>query len=150
MADEEQVQSEACEALGPGTWVRSRELRFSFVRSGGPGGQAVNKVNTQAQLHIAVGAIQGLSERARDRLRRLAGQRLTKGDELVFHAQTHRSQLDNRRACIERLRQLVTEAAAEPRRRKKARPTRAMIERRLARKRRKSEKKGRRRWKPED
>jgi len=140
-------QSESREELAPGVWVERSELRFAFTRSGGPGGQAVNKLSTQAQLHVAAGAIQGLSERAAQRLRRLAGQRLTRDDELVFQAQTHRSQLENKRACLDRLRQLVIEAMKEPKVRKKARPTRAMIERRLAAKRRLAEKKRDRRSK---
>jgi ribosome-associated protein len=134
-------QSESREELAPGVWVERSEMRFAFTRSGGPGGQAVNKLSTQAQLHVAVTAIQGLGERAARRLRRLAGQRLTRDDELVFQAQTHRSQLDNKRACLDRLRQLVIEAMKEPKVRKKSRPTRAMIERRLAAKRRLAEKK---------
>ena len=134
-------QSDSREELAPGVWVERSEMRFAFTRSGGPGGQAVNKLSTQAQLHVAVEAIRGLSERAGRRLRRLAGQRLTKNDELLFQAQTHRSQLDNKRACLDRLRELVAEAVKEQRVRKKTRPTRAMIEKRLAAKRKQAEKK---------
>jgi len=138
------------ERLAPGIHVAADDLRFTSSRSGGPGGQAVNKLNTQVQLHVAVSAISGLSEAGRGRLRRLAGQRLTSHDEIVIQAQTHRSQLDNRRACLVRLAQLVAEAAVEPKRRKKSRPSRAMIERRLAAKRRRSDKKSSRRWRRED
>jgi len=138
-------QSDSREELAPGVGVERSELQFTFVRSGGPGGQAVNKLSTQAQLRVAVGAIEGLSERAARRLRRLAGQRLTKNDELLIQSQTHRSQLDNRRACLDRLRQLVAEAIKEPKPRKKSRPTRAMIEKRLAAKRKQAEKKRERR-----
>jgi ribosome-associated protein len=95
-------------------------------------------------------AIKGLDDAARRRLRQLAGARLTNDDAIVIHAQNHRSQLDNRRACLERLRELVTEAAKKPKKRRKTRPSRAMIERRLSGKRKKSEKKQRRRWKPGD
>jgi ribosome-associated protein len=139
------AQSESRQELGPGVWVAASDLQFTFVRASGPGGQAVNKLSTQAQLRVPIGAIQGLSERAEGRLRRLAGQRLTRNDELIFHAQAHRSQLDNRRACLQRLRELVIEALKESKPRKKTRPTRAMIERRLAAKRRQSEKKRQRR-----
>jgi ribosome-associated protein len=147
MTGEQSNQPDSREALAPGVSVEQSDLQFTFVRSGGPGGQAVNKLSTQAQLRVRVGAIHGLSERAAGRLRRLAGQRLTKNDELLFQAQTHRSQLDNRRACLDRLRELVTAALKEARPRKKTRPTRAMIEKRLAAKRRQAEKKRERRAK---
>jgi ribosome-associated protein len=137
------------EQLAPGVFVRPEHLDYSFVRSSGPGGQAVNKLNTAVQLRVAIGAIEGLTGRAVDRLRRMAGQRLTNDDELLIQAQTHRSQLENRRACLQRLRHLVTEAVREPKRRKKTRPSRAMIERRLKQKKEQSEKKSRRRWSPD-
>ena len=142
--------SPSTEVLAPGIWIPPGELRFSFVRAGGPGGQAVNKLNTQVQLHVPVAAIRGLTDLGRRRLRRLAGRRLSTGDEIVIRAQTHRSQLDNRRACLHRLRELVAQAAVEPKSRKKTRPSRAMIERRLAAKRRQSQKKTSRRWTPGD
>ena len=149
MSDIQAGQPESAETLAPGVWVRQADLHFTAARSGGPGGQAVNKLNTQVQLRLAVEAIEGLSDRARQRLRRLAGQRLTRNDELVIQAQTHRSQLDNKRACLDRLRALAVEAVSEPKPRKKTRPSRAMIRRRLDAKRRQSEKKTRRKWKPE-
>jgi ribosome-associated protein len=120
-------------------------LRFWYSRSSGPGGQAVNKVNTRAQVRVAVGAIRGLSDQAAGRLRSLAGRRLTRDDEIVLEAQTHRSQLDNKLACIEKLRALVQAAITRPKVRRKSKPTRSMIEKRLASKRRASEKKGGRR-----
>ena len=84
-------------------------------------------------------------------LPRLGGRRLTAGDELVFSAATYRSQLDNRRACVERLRALVVEALKVPKERKPTRPSRGSVEKRLAEKRRVSGKKGtRRRPEPEE
>lgn len=78
-------------------------------------------------------------------LRRLAGQRLTRHDELVFHAATYRSQLANKRACVERLRALVSEAAIELKKRKPIRPSPAVVAKRLEQKRQRSEKKEARR-----
>ncbi len=132
-------------------WVDPAELRFSFSRAGGPGGQAVNKLSTRAELRLEVEAIVGLSPEARARLRRLAGQRLTMGDELVLSAATYRSQLDNRRACLERLRALVVEALKVPKTRKPTRPSRGSVEKRLEEKRRVSGRKGtRQRPEPEE
>lgn len=117
------------------------ELRFTFARSGGPGGQAVNKINTKAVLRVAIASIQGLDEGDLHRLRALAGRRMTQDDEIVIAAETHRSQSDNKHECLARLRDLVAAALTRPKVRRKKKPTRSMIEKRLASKRRSSEKK---------
>ena len=131
--------------FGPGVWIERDALRFDFSRASGPGGQAVNKLSTRAQLHVSVRDIRGMDDHAAARLRRLAGKRLTLDDELLIQAQTHRSQHDNKQACIDRLRELVAAALVRPKTRKKSKPTRGMIERRLESKRRQSHKKGLRR-----
>lgn len=135
-------------ALAPGVSAPKAALHYSFARSGGPGGQNVNKVNTKAELRLYVTALIGLDEAGLDRLRRLAGSRLTKEDEILITADDTRSQVTNRRACLERLRALVAEAAKKPRRRRKKRISRAQKEKRLQSKRERSEKKSRRQWKP--
>lgn len=134
--------------LGPGVAVPKGALQYSFARSSGPGGQNVNKVNTKAELRVFVTALMGLDEAGQERLRKLAGSRLTKEDEILITADDSRSQATNRRTCLERLRVLVTEAAKKPRRRRKKRISRAQKEKRLQSKREKSEKKSRRQWKP--
>lgn len=136
--------------LAPGVWVARKDLRFSFARAGGPGGQAINKLSTKAQLRVSVPAIVGLTPQAILRLRRLAGQRLTLDDELVFAAATHRSQLDNKRACVERLQALVAKAVREPKQRKPTKPSRAKMAKRLEQKRQQSDKKSSRQWQPGD
>ena len=132
--------------LAPNVTIAESALRFTFVRSSGPGGQSTNKVNSQAQLRVAVVAIDGLDDAARERLRSMAGQRLTDEDDILIRASEERSQVRNRRACIVRLRDLVTRAAVRPKTRRKKRRSRASIERRLNSKRQRSEKKSRRRW----
>ncbi|MBT8486729.1 MAG: aminoacyl-tRNA hydrolase [Phycisphaerales bacterium] len=139
-------ESPSTERLAPGVWVARNDLRFTFTRSQGPGGQAVNKLSTAAQLRVPVDAIRGLDERALRRLRRLAGRRLTADDEIMIQSQESRSQLKNRQRCMERLRSLVLHARVVPKIRKKTKPSRAMIQRRLDAKRRLKEKKSRRRW----
>ena len=134
-------------SLGPHAFVQESNLEFNFIRGSGPGGQAVNKVASAVQLRVPVTAIIGLNEHAQDRLRRLAGQRLVADDHLLIQSRTHRSQSDNRRACLARLTQLVTEAARPPRRRKPTKPSRGSIERRLESKKQRGEKKQRRNWK---
>lgn len=136
--------------LAPGVWVDKGAVRHVCSRSSKPGGQTVNKLSTRVQLRVPVTAIVGLSPQAAQRLRSLAGRRLTKDDELVLVASGTRSQLENKRACLQRLRALVAEAIDVPRPRKATRPSRAAVERRLAEKRRASDKKETRRPPDED
>ena len=133
--------------LAPGVTVRPGGLHFVFSRASGPGGQAVNKISSKATLRVAVRDIVGLDEHALARLRHLAGRRLTIEDEIVISAETSRSQLDNKLECIERLRALVLEARQKPKQRKKSKPTRAMVRKRLESKKRQSQKKNLRRSK---
>lgn len=129
--------------LGPGASVPESALRFTFVASGGPGGQNVNKRATKAELRVAAADLR-LPEPTRARLVRLAGRRLVDGD-LVFTSEVHRSQGQNRAECLDRLRELVLAALTPPRPRTRTRPSRGSVERRLESKRHASETKRRRR-----
>jgi ribosome-associated protein len=124
--------------LAPGVTAPASAVRFQFARSGGPGGQNVNKVNSKAELWIALSALRGMSSAAIDRLRKLAGSRLTQGDELHLTAESSRSQEANRSAVLLRARELIEKACVEPRRRRKTRPSRASKLKRLESKRRRS------------
>ena len=108
------------------------ELEISFVRSTGPGGQNVNKVATAAQLRFHVGRSTRLDAAAKQRLRRLAGRRLTDADEILIIARSFRTQEGNRRDALERLTALIEAARRAPVPRKATRPTRASKERRLS------------------
>jgi len=119
-------------------------MRIQFSRGGGPGGQNVNKLNTKAEIWIAVGQIAGMSSSALDRLRAMAGRRLTSADELHLVSEVHRTQEGNRREVFERLRELIVQARREPKRRRKTRPTAASNRRRLESKQKRSEIKARR------
>src|SRR5690348_4751771 len=88
--------------LAPGVWAAESSLRLQYSRSGGPGGQNVNKVNTRAQLWLPLDAIVGLSESAMARLRQMAGHRLTAGGEITIIAETERTQEGNRGAVLDR------------------------------------------------
>ena len=129
------------------TSIRRSALVCTAVRARGPGGQNVNKVNSAILLRVAIADLEGLDVAARERLRRLAGRRLTDRDEIMMRSGAQRSQIANRRACIARLGRLVAEAEVVPKTRKKKKPTRAMIRRRLESKRKQAEKKERRRGK---
>jgi ribosome-associated protein len=136
--------------LSPGVSVPESAVRFSFARSGGPGGQNVNKLNTKAEIWIVLHAISGLSESATQRLRALAGKRITREDELHLSAQTERTQERNRQAVLDRLRLLIAEALTAPKPRRPTRPSKASKKRRLEFKRRRSQIKAARSGKADD
>ncbi len=89
------------------TLIDADEVEINFVRSAGPGGQNVNKVATAAQLRFHVGRYPRLDAAAKQRLRRLAGRRLTDEDEILITARNHRTQEGNRRDALERLSELI-------------------------------------------
>jgi ribosome-associated protein len=130
---------ESEESIAPGVTAAPGSIRVSFSRGSGPGGQSVNKLNTKAELWIPLGQIIGLSHGALDRLRTLAGRRITSVNELHLVSDVHRTQEGNRREIFERLRELIVEAARQPKRRRKTRPTAASRRKRLESKRRTSQ-----------
>lgn len=133
--------------LAPGAHVAHDAVAFEFVSSSGPGGQNVNKRATKARLRIAIDAID-MPHGARSRLCRLAGSLVNDAGELVIAADEERSQKRNKDAALARLRTLVAKAMVRPTPRKKTKPSRGSIERRLKAKRERSQTKARRRDKP--
>ena len=107
------------------------EIEETFVRAAGPGGQHVNKTSSAVQLRFDVRHSPSLSDDVRYRLERLAGRRLTQDGVLVLVAQGERSQKRNREEALERLVELVREAARPPTPRRKTKPPRASKRRRL-------------------
>ncbi|NLD73084.1 MAG: aminoacyl-tRNA hydrolase [Chloroflexi bacterium] len=132
--------------VAPGIAIDESEISEEFVRSSGPGGQNVNKVSTAVQLRFDVAHSPSLPDDVRHRLLNLAAGQISTDGVLQITAQEHRTQSANRRAARERLAALVRQAAQRPRRRRRTRPTRSSVERRLDRKRRRSETKRRRAW----
>ena len=122
----------------PGLVIPGGELREAASRSGGPGGQHVNKTSTRVTWRWNPGESSCLSSAQRATLRRKLGARLTRSGDVVVHARRHRSRARNRALARERLAELVREALARPRSRVATRPSRASRERRLEAKRRRS------------
>ncbi len=120
--------------------VPDAELVWRFSRSSGPGGQHVNTSDTQVELRYDLAASDALPQVWKDRaLERLAN-RLVDGRILVVRASEHRSQWRNREVAAARLAALLGEATAPPpKTRRKTKPTRGMIERRLSNKRHRSD-----------
>jgi len=128
--------------------IDEREIEESFVRSSGPGGQNVNKLSTAVQLRFDVRHSPSLPGDVRARLERLAGSRLTREGVLVIIAQRHRTQARNRQDALDRLVELIRQAAVAPIKRRPTRPTKASRERRIEGKKRRAGIKHLRRVKP--
>jgi ribosome-associated protein len=128
--------------------IDEAEIHQSFVRSSGPGGQNVNKLSTAAQLRFDVRHSPSLPNDVAVRLMRLAGRRMTKDGELVLIAQNHRTQERNRAEALDRLIDLIRQAAVKPVPRRATRPTKASKQRRLEGKKRRSVIKQHRQRKP--
>ena len=130
--------------ITPDVAIPDEEFEWKFIRSSGPGGQNVNKVASAVQLRFLLPNNTSMPVAARNRLRRLAGQKLIDDGTILISARSERSQEQNRRDALERLAELIRAAMIEPKIRKKTRPTRASKERRIdSKKRRGTTKQGR-------
>ena len=118
--------------------INENEITFSFIRSSGPGGQNVNKVATAAQLRFDVKNSLSLPETVKKRLIRLGGSRITDDGVLNITAQRFRTQERNRIDGLERLTTLIRKAATPPKPRRKTRPPKKSIEKRIQNKKNRS------------
>ena len=125
--------------------IPERELRVESARSGGPGGQNVNKVETKIILRFSIPESRVLGDTRKKWLQERLAPRLTQNGELVVHASRYRDRIRNLEDARERLAELLASGLRRPTPRRKTRPPRRAKERRLDAKRRRSRKLGDRR-----
>jgi ribosome-associated protein len=125
--------------ITPEVLIADDELEERFIRASGPGGQNVNKVATAVQLRFDPAMSPALSDDVRQRLRSLAGTKMTADGILVIDARRHRTQAQNREDARQRLVLLLQKALDPPKRRRKTRPPRAAAERRIESKRQRAQ-----------
>ena len=125
--------------------IPENEISETFVRSSGPGGQNVNKVASAVQLRFNAENSDALSDEVRQRLKRLAGRRATSEGMIVIEAKRYRDQEKNRVDARERLAALIHRALEKPKPRKRTKPSRASIQKRLDEKKQRGERKKTRR-----
>lgn len=129
----------------PNLTIPDNELRFTFSRSSGPGGQNVNKVSSKATLHFSVRNSPSLPPGVRERFIQKFGSRLTKDGDVVITSQESRDQPKNVDSCLKKLRGMILEVLTPPKKRRPTRPTKGSKVRRETAKRLRSQvKQGRR------
>lgn len=117
------------------------ELRFTFVRSSGPGGQNVNKTSSCAVLHWNLRYSPSVPEHLKGRIAKKLGKRINLEGELVLRSDRFRDRERNIADCLEKLKELLVQASHVPKKRVATKPTKASKKKRLETKRKHSEKK---------
>jgi ribosome-associated protein len=117
--------------ITPDLSLDDKELSYDYIRSSGPGGQNVNKVSSAVQLRFDLGNSTSLPQEIKDRLKKLAGSRLSQSGDVVIEAKRYRTQEKNRLDAEQRLVDLVQKALVQPKKRRPTHPGPAAITRRI-------------------
>ncbi|MFP4047537.1 MAG: alternative ribosome rescue aminoacyl-tRNA hydrolase ArfB [Bacteroidales bacterium] len=121
-----------------------KEFKFNTSRSGGPGGQHANKVETSVELRFNIYNSERLVEEEKERLLKKLRKKITKEGELIITSESERSQLQNKMDAIDKFYETVEKALKKTKRRKKTKPPAAAKEKRIQEKKKRSEKKSQR------
>ena len=116
-------------------YVNKSDIKETFTRSSGPGGQHVNKVSTQVQLRFNVINSIKISNKMLIRLKDISGSKLKGNGDLIITSSKHKSQVRNRKNALDKLIYLLKEASKKPKNRKSTYPKKSSIEKRLKNKR---------------
>lgn len=119
----------------------TNELDFTASKSGGPGGQNVNKVNSKVTLRFNVQQSESLTEEEKEKISEKLANRISTDGVLIISAQSKRTQLQNKEAAVEKFNHLMGKAFAKKKMRRETKPTKASKEKRLKSKKMHSEKK---------
>ncbi len=112
-------------------YVNKKDIKETFIRSSGPGGQHVNKVSTAVQLRFNVIKSLEISNNMLSRLKSLAGSKLKANGNLIIESSKHKSQIINRKDALDKLVYLLKEASKKPKQRQSTSPSKSSIEKRL-------------------
>jgi len=144
------MNDEAFLNVTPAIRIPLSEVEFTYAKSGGPGGQNVNKLNTKAVLRWALMSSTALPQEVHLRFIEKYKKQITVEGDLVLNSTRHRSALENTEDCLEKLRAMILAVSKAPRPRKPTKPTKASNRRRLDAKKKQSQKKSGRRMKGEE
>ncbi|MGA1976575.1 MAG: alternative ribosome rescue aminoacyl-tRNA hydrolase ArfB [Bacteroidales bacterium] len=117
------------------------ELKFSASRSGGRGGQNVNKVSTKVELRFSISESDGLSDDEKDKILRLLNNKINSEKELIITSSKERSQWMNRKKAEEKFFRIIAVALTEKPKRKKTKPSQTSVNERIEEKKKKGIKK---------
>lgn len=127
-----------------------KNIRVSFSRSSGPGGQNVNKLNTKVTVRLNIADLDVLSDEQKNQVQIKLKNRINEDGELVLHVQDERSQVKNRELAVMRMAQLILRSLKKKKQRIPTTPSAQAIEKRLSEKKKRGELKKQRNKKPEN